>query len=1326
MLKILMIEDLPTDSELIRREIRKSGIEFVDMTIETKEELLDALENFSPDIILSDYSLPLFDGKEALTIQQELAPLIPFILVTGSVNEETAVECMKAGADDYIIKQNLKRLGEAIKSSIEKKKLIAEKKEVEAILRSSEERYRSLFENSAIPIFEEDFSLVKHLFDEIKAKGVTDFRKYFDEHPEDIVKCTSLIIIRDVNEDGIRFFQASTKQDIFEEMMAGFLDETWPSFKEEIIALAEGKTYFESEIPVATFNFEHKDVLIKLSVRPDSVDSLKHVMVSFVDITPRKQVEAALAENEELFRTASENTIIGVSMMTTEGNFTYVNNAICTLWGYTREELLKMSFGEIIFPQDKAEGLIFLNKMISGEIQHVSLEQRYLHKNGSVIWATVSSGIVHSSLRRKDYFVSYIHDITERKQAEITIRQSAELYCTLTENMKDVIWIIDPETLRFSYLSPSATKLVGYSTEEIMSQPITAMFPSEYGNKLANDMLKIINDCKTGNEKPGTYHTQIIKQPRKDGSFIWAEVTAYAYQDQETGKLELRGAHRDITERRNTEEMLRKSEEKFRLLAENATDVIWTMDITGRNTYISPSVTRLRGFTQDEVLAQTPEQSLCFGSVSKAEQFLTEALAQIKKGERFESSHLILEQPCKNGSTVWVDVTINGIYDETGNFISFLGVSRDITDRKKAEEALKDSQERYRMLIENQGEGAGIVDLNEIFVFANPAAEQMFGVESGTLVSKSLKDFIPSGQLSIIEAETKVRQQGEKSTYELGIITGKGENKFLLVTATPHYNSEGKLIGTFGVFRDITERKKAEELLQERQFWLSESQRVGRIGSYSYDLMTNIWSSSEVLDDIFGISHEKEKNFSAWLEIIHPDHREEMEAYFMDEVIGKRTQFNKEYKIIRANDKVPRWVWGKGELTLDESGEPIKMIGTILDITERKTVEEALISAKEQAEENDRLKTAFLNNISHEIRTPMNAIIGFAGFLNEPNLQPEKRNYFTEIICNASNQLLSIITDIINIATIEAGQETIKKTKLNVNTILRNLYNQFEIKADSQKILMHCVTPLPDNETFIETDETKLVQVLTNLIGNAIKFTKQGQVKFGYKVKPGFLEFFVEDTGIGIPANMHKEIFDRFRQADSTIARQFGGTGLGLSISKAYIELLGGTIWLDSSPGLGSTFYCTIPFEITRNGHSTPLENTGQAKIELGRSRTLLIAEDEEFNYLLLDQILSGYNLNLIRVENGAEAVHTCKTNPDIDMVIMDVKMPVMDGYEATRLIKQFRPELPVIMQTAYSRESDREKAFQNGCDGYLSKPLAIGQFLELLKKHFDAELIAQ
>ena len=262
----------------------------------------------------------------------------------------------------------------------------------------------------------------------------------------------------------------------------------------------------------------------------------------------------------------------------------------------------------------------------------------------------------------------------------------------------------------------------------------------------------------------------------------------------------------------------------------------------------------------------------------------------------------------------------------------------------------------------------------------------------------------------------------------------------------------------------------------------------------------------------------------------------------------------------------------------DDYGQPSGLFGITRDITERKQMEYELMKAKEKAEESDRLKTAFLQNISHEIRTPMNAIIGFTEFLKDPYLPDDKRNEFSNIISKSSDQLLSIITDIVSIATLEAKQERISGSTVNLNNLLKVLHAQFEPKAKQKNVLLELTCGLDDDKAVIQTDNTKLIQILSNLINNAIKFTKQGHVHFGYKLAEGYLEFRIEDTGIGISPDIHELVFKRFQQAESTLSNVSGGMGLGLSISKGYVELLGGKIWVSSQPGKGSVFYFTIPY----------------------------------------------------------------------------------------------------------------------------------------------------
>jgi signal transduction histidine kinase len=260
------------------------------------------------------------------------------------------------------------------------------------------------------------------------------------------------------------------------------------------------------------------------------------------------------------------------------------------------------------------------------------------------------------------------------------------------------------------------------------------------------------------------------------------------------------------------------------------------------------------------------------------------------------------------------------------------------------------------------------------------------------------------------------------------------------------------------------------------------------------------------------------------------------------------------------------------------TGKTVGRVWSFRDITDRKKAEAELIAAKEKAEESDRLKTAFLHNVSHEIRTPMNAILGFSALLNEPGISEDDRKQFIDVIFQSGNQLLSIINDIVDLASIESGQMKVSLKQLNINTTLRRLSEQFSYREKSEKITLSLETPLLQKDAEIVTDGTKLVQIISNLINNAFKFTKRGSITFGYSIRDNYIEFFVKDTGIGIAHQHLGKIFDRFYQVDSTVSREFGGTGLGLSICKAYAELLGGKIWLESTPGKGTEFYFTIPY----------------------------------------------------------------------------------------------------------------------------------------------------
>jgi signal transduction histidine kinase len=366
------------------------------------------------------------------------------------------------------------------------------------------------------------------------------------------------------------------------------------------------------------------------------------------------------------------------------------------------------------------------------------------------------------------------------------------------------------------------------------------------------------------------------------------------------------------------------------------------------------------------------------------------------------------------------------------------------------------------------------------------------------------------------------------------------------------------------------------------------------------------------------------------------------------------------------------------------------------------TIEE-LARAKEKAEESDLLKKAFLQNMSHEIRTPLNAILGFANLLKSPEITLDDVQKYSEIIINGGNQLLAIVTDILTISSIDAGQEKLNETIFNINDLVNDLRLMFLPMANQKSLSLYLKPNSNIYQENIRTDKTKLQQILTNLITNSIKYTHSGYIEFGYTLKNKLIEFYVKDTGIGINKNYHNVIFDRFRQIAPENNNLFGGTGLGLAISKAHAELLGGHIWLESEPGIGSTFFFAIPYHpedgSLRPNHADHLSIGSQSNL------TILVAEDEKNNFLFIRELLKPIATTILHAQNGEEAIELFQTNPPINLILMDIKMPGMDGIEAAQHIRKINPSIPIIAQTAFT-SLERDILSNTNFDGYISKPI--------------------
>ena len=374
-----------------------------------------------------------------------------------------------------------------------------------------------------------------------------------------------------------------------------------------------------------------------------------------------------------------------------------------------------------------------------------------------------------------------------------------------------------------------------------------------------------------------------------------------------------------------------------------------------------------------------------------------------------------------------------------------------------------------------------------------------------------------------------------------------------------------------------------------------------------------------------------------------------------------------------------------------------------------------LRKAEQKAIDSDRLKTAFLQNISHEIRTPMNSIVGFSDLLKDKKTSDIERTEYLELIGKSSEQLLNIVNEVLDISLIETGNTSVAKKRVNLNNLINEIYSLYEplIKDD---ISFSSVKGLSDPLSLILTDAYKVRQTLNNLINNAIKFTDYGQIKFGYNLVNNELEFFVEDTGIGINPDFHLEIFDRFHKVGPENIKIYEGVGLGLAICKGNIDLLKGRIWLESEAGKGSKFFFTIPYEPVWEDETIKIKKTESVK-NIDELR-ILVAEDDEINYLYIKEIFRETGAGLIRAVNGKEAVEICLNNNNIDIVLIDIKMPVMNGYEAIKRIREFRPNLPIIAQTAFALSNEMLKAFNAGCNDYISKPFKKEQLLAMVSKY--------
>lgn len=612
-----------------------------------------------------------------------------------------------------------------------------------------------------------------------------------------------------------------------------------------------------------------------------------------------------------------------------------------------------------------------------------------------------------------------------------------------------------------------------------------------------------------------------------------------------------------------------------------------------------------------------------------------------------------------------------------------------------------------------------------VFMGCNNAFLQFMNLSQEEVIGKTAYDFAPRELADMYRHRNEeIIAKGETECHEAKVRDGKGDLREILFYKAVFKSHDNKPGGLVGVMLDITERTETEkELAYERDLLQALMDNIPDTIYYK-DRQCRFTRINKAQARLLGVENPEDAIGHTDFDFFNKEHAK---AAYNDEQKVLTTGAPLIGKAEKLTDGSGKQCWlSATKIALrNENNEITGLVGISRDISQLKEVEHNLETAKKKAEESDRLKTSFLSNLSHEIRTPMNAILGFSNLIAKPGTPEEKRKEFVKHIHTAGENLLRVITDIIDISKLQTDQVIIKKTECNIKQILLDLYTTFDNerkKLNKKQIELQLAPGSKEKDQIMLTDRFRLRQILANILDNALKFTEKGFIEFGYRLQTSNKEpqilFFVKDSGIGIAPEHHHLIFKRFGKIENENAKLYGGTGLGLSIAKQLVELMNGTIWVESQHQQGATFYFALPFEQPqKTQQNTPLFDF--EKEFNWQNKTILIAEDEFINFVFLKEALIPTKVNILHATDGRETLQKFKESP-VDLVLLDIKMPDIDGYQANDLIHEIDPKVPVIAQTAYALSGEKKKIMKSGFNDYISKPISQDKLLYLLKKYLN------
>ncbi len=1122
---------------------------------------------------------------------------------------------------------------------------------------------------------------------------------------------------------------------------------------EELLQLSIPDLLQKDDIEIGTQNFKkvQKEGLSKIDLgfvtksgenRYWQVAAVKLSETRFLgfvkDITEQKHAERKIKESLNLLNSFINNFPDDAWAKDLEGKMTLANRFVKDNTFGCEDVIGKTAYD--FFPQKIAEECWTSEKDVLLNDKSIQIEEQIPQRDG-VHSKILSKFPLHNSDGNVIGIGAIAHDITDRKKAEEALKQSEQKFISYFNSNPSAtfVWKIvqnDFELIEVNETAQGITANKAISFIGLKASQIYKDNPVILQKFLECAKTKTIIDYenKYKNQSLGT-----VNWLRFRFSFVEPDLILL-YSDNITDRKE---AERKIKEqneeyealneelRQTNEELfatIRREEEineRFKLAMEVTSDGLMDWNLISNEIYYSPRWKSLLGYEDHEL----PNDFSVWEKLTDSED-VKKSWNMLNQLINREIDKFDIEFKMQHKEGHWVDIhsRANVFFNNEEKAIRVVGTHTDITQRKNAEKIIRESEEklqlsdsRYRKAEEIGKVGNWEYNIEKDAFWASDESKRIFGIDmgQGSFTNEEVESCIPERE-RVHRALIDLIEQEKPYNLEFEIIAhDTAERKTITSIAELIKDKNGKPLSVVGVIQDISTRKLAETKLKENEEKLRLSIDNSPLGICTNDIEGNFISTNAAYEQLVGYTKEELKQMSFY-DITHPDYLDKNKELFHAMAANIKPGFHLEKKYIRKDGSTVD-VRVYATTVVDANKKPLFGMAFTEDITWQKVAENDLIEAKEKAEEANRLKTEFLHNMSHEIRTPMNGIMGFSNLLCELDDCNDVQKNYTAIIQNSSTQLLRIIDDILEISTLETKQLKVKEEEFDVNQFIMELFAIYDLKSKERHLPLYAQKELPNGFSSIRSDRTKLHKILSNLLDNAFKFTTSGKIEFGYKIENQNIVFFVKDTGIGISSDKQLKVFERFSQESSLTAQAFGGLGLGLSIAKENAELLNGKLTVESEKNKGAAFFVEIPFKPAKE---TALYRASEAdsKREKKDIVHILIAEDEEVNYLYLETILENtdaFSVKLHHAINGEEAVNKC-LNDVIDIVLMDIKMPVMNGYLAAEKIKAVKPELPIIAQTAYSTISEKEMALKYGCDDFISKPIKKEELFLMMMKYLN------